>query len=270
MPMNIATWPELNTAVCIVTGAGGGIGRQIALDLARCGAILTLIDVNAQSCEGVEQEVRSLGARCRSAALDLTDRGAVEIVAAASREEFGPCKVLVNTIAISGRPDSLLDIDPAKWERQIAVNLTSCFSTAQIFGRQMRDAGGGSMIHISSLAGQFPQPNSGAYSVCKAGLAMMSRVFSLELGQFGIRSNVVSPALVRTPLSEKFYGDPDVLARREQMVPIGRISTPADVSQAVLFLASDRSSYMTGQDLLLDGGLSQKLMGLFPRPADKA
>lgn len=255
--------------VCVVTGAGGGIGRRISLDLARVGARLMLIDASDPACRAVRQEAEALGANCESAVIDLTDRAAVERTATLSQSALGLCRVLVNTIAISGRPDPLIDLDAAKWDRQIGVNLTSYLTTAQLFGRQMREAGGGSMVHVSSLAGHTPQPNSGAYSVCKAGVAMLSRVLSLELGPYGIRSNVVSPALVRTPLSEKFYQDADLLARREKVVPLRRISDPSHISQAVLFLASERSSYVTGQDLLVDGGISQTLMGLLPLPAPK-
>ncbi len=110
----------------------------------------------------------------------------------------------------------------------------------------------------------------GGYSVSKAGLRMLSRVLSLELAARGIRSNVVAPGLVRTPFSEFVYQDPDVLRRREQMVPVGRISYPQDIANAILFLASERSSYINGQEFLIDGGLSQTLMGMIPTSGQPA
>ncbi len=262
-------WPEFKGMTCVVTGAGGGIGRRISLDLARAGAKLMLLDASEERCQATRQEAQSMGASCEAAVLDLTNRAALQEAAAQSAAAFGAARVLISTIAISGRPDALIDLDLAKWQRQIDVNLTSYFSTAQVFAHQMRDAGGGSIVHVGSLAGQFPQPNSGAYSTCKAGVAMLSRVMALEWGAYNIRSNVVSPAMVRTPLSERLYQDPDVLARRTAMVPLGHVSDPEQISQAVMFLASERANYVTGQDLLVDGGLSQKLMGLMPVPAAK-
>ena len=117
-----------------------------------------------------------------------------------------------------------------------------------------------------SISGSVPQPYSGAYSVSKAGVKMLSRLLAVELGEHRIRSNVVSPAMVRTPMSEAFYQNEDVLRRREAIVPAGRISGPRDIAEAVLFLASERASYINGQDILVDGGLSQAFLSLIPRP----
>jgi NAD(P)-dependent dehydrogenase (short-subunit alcohol dehydrogenase family) len=111
-----------------------------------------------------------------------------------------------------------------------------------------------------------PQPYSGPYSVSKAGVKMLSQLLAVELGEHGVRSNVVSPAMVRTPMSEVIYSNPEVLKRREQIVPARRISGPRDIAEVVLFLASPRSGYMSGQDLLVDGGLSSAWLTLIPRP----
>lgn len=257
------TYPELKGSVCVVTGAGGGIGRQVCLDLARSGASLFLIDARQAQCDAVAEEARQLGATCEVAVQDITDLDLLGQAASRCRERLGNCTVLVNTIAISGRPDSLFDLTLPKWERQIAVNLTSCFTTAQVFAAQMRDAGGGSIVHVGSLAGHTPQINSGAYSVSKAGVGMLSRLMAHEWGPYGIRSNVVSPAMVRTEMSERLYSDPHVLASRENLVPLRTIATSSQISDVVLFLASPRAAYVTGQELLVDGGISQVLMSQF-------
>ncbi len=188
------TYPELKDTVCVVTGAGGGIGRQICLDLARSGASLFLIDARQSHCDAVADAARQLGATCEVAVQDITDLDLLEQAAKRCRERLGNTNVLINTIAMSGRPDSLFDLTLPKWERQIAVNLTSYFTTSQVFAAQMREAGGGSIVHVGSLAGNTPQINSGAYSVCKAGVGMLSRLMAHEWGPHGIRSNVVSPA----------------------------------------------------------------------------
>ena len=146
------------------------------------------------------------------------------------------------------------------------VNLTGALLCTQVFARQMVAAGlGGSLVHIGSITGHHPSPLSGAYSVSKAGLSMLSRALSVELGPYGIRSNVVSPGLVSTPATDVAYRDAAVLRAREAMIPAGRISQPVDIAEAILYLASARSAYVTGQDIVVDGGLSQSLMGLVPR-----
>jgi NAD(P)-dependent dehydrogenase (short-subunit alcohol dehydrogenase family) len=130
----------------------------------------------------------------------------------------------------------------------------------------MLACGGGAIVHIASIAATNPQPRSGAYSPSKAGVVMLSRQLAQEWGADGIRSNVVSPGLIRTPLSEAFYQAPGVLERREAVIPAGRVGTPTDIADAVAFLARPRAAYVSGAELLVDGGLDQVMMGLVPRP----
>jgi NAD(P)-dependent dehydrogenase (short-subunit alcohol dehydrogenase family) len=122
------------------------------------------------------------------------------------------------------------------------------------------------MVHVASIAGSHPQGFSGAYSVSKAGIVMLSRQIATEWGPHGIRSNVVSPGLVETPMSAPFYAAPGVRARREAVVPAGRIGQPDDIADAALFLASPRASYISGDEITVDGGYTRMLMGLIPRP----
>jgi NAD(P)-dependent dehydrogenase (short-subunit alcohol dehydrogenase family) len=178
---------------------------------------------------------------------------------------WGPASVLVNNAAAL-YADAVMDISLDKWNQLLAVNLSGYLLCAQAFGRQMKAGGGGAMVHVASISGHVPQPYSGAYSVSKAGVKMLSQLLAVELGEHHIRSNVVSPAMIRTALSDGIYRDPEVRRRRERIVPAGRISTPRDIAEAVAFLASDRASYISGQDLLVDGGLSQAWLGLIPRP----
>jgi glucose 1-dehydrogenase len=262
----MSDWLGLAGKTCVVTGAGGGIGRAVALEMARAGAAVALVDLAVERCAEVASEIAALGGRSVALAADVSVESDVARVARESDEALGPCAVLVNTPAISGRPDPISTLDFAKWQRQLDVNLSGYLLCSQRFGEQMQQRGGGSMVHVSSIAGHFPQPHSGAYSVCKAGIAMMSRVLALELGKRKVRSNVVSPGMVRTPLSERFYSDPDLLRRREEFVPLGQVASPQQVADVIVFLASERSSYVTGQDVLVDGGVGVALMGLFPRP----
>jgi NAD(P)-dependent dehydrogenase (short-subunit alcohol dehydrogenase family) len=125
---------------------------------------------------------------------------------------------------------------------------------------------GGSMVHVASISGRVPQPFSGPYSVSKAGVKMLSNLLAVELGEHRIRSNVVSPAMVRTPMSDVIYQNPEVLKQREQIVPAHRISGPADLAEVIVYLASPRAGYVNGQDILVDGGLSTAWLTLIPRP----
>jgi NAD(P)-dependent dehydrogenase (short-subunit alcohol dehydrogenase family) len=146
------------------------------------------------------------------------------------------------------------------------VNLTGYLLCAQAFGKAMIERGRGAIVHTASIAGSEPQAFSGAYSVSKAGVLMLSRQLAVEWGPHGVRSNVLSPALVRTPMSESFYQAPTVLERRAAAIPLGRIGTPEDMAQVVLFLASDRAGYVNGQEIIVGGGFEQMLMSLIPRP----
>jgi NAD(P)-dependent dehydrogenase (short-subunit alcohol dehydrogenase family) len=128
---------------------------------------------------------------------------------------------------------------------------------------------GGSIVHVASLLGHHPQVDSGAYSVSKAGMIMLSRVLAVELARHGIRSNVVSPGFTRTPANEAQYQDPETLAARERRVPVGRVATPADMANVITFLASDRAGYVTAQDILVDGGVDSTLMIGVPRVTPK-
>jgi NAD(P)-dependent dehydrogenase (short-subunit alcohol dehydrogenase family) len=259
------SWLGLAGKVAVVTGAAGAIGSEIARHLAAAGAPVALLDRDGEGAERVAATVREADADAIGFACDITDRGSVAAAAERVAAELGPCRILVNNAAAI-YADALMDIDIEKWNRLLAVNLNGALLCAQAFGRQMQDAGGGAMIHIGSISGHFAQPYAGAYSVSKAGLTMLSQLLAAELGSRQIRSNVVSPGMVHTPMTEVIYRDPAVKRRREEMTPAGRISRPQDVAEAVLFLASDRSSYITGQDILVDGGLSQAFLTLIPRP----
>jgi len=260
-----ADWLGLVNRVCVVTGAGGGIGAEIARQLADAGARVALLDHDAQALATVLGRLEQHRGRVMQVSCDVTDAGSVQAAAREVQAAWGGTSLLVNNAA-SLYADALMDIALDKWNRLLAVNLSGYLLCAQAFGRQMMAGGGGAMVHIASISGSIPQPYSGAYSVSKAGVKMLSQLLAVELGEHGVRSNVVSPAMIRTPMSEGIYKDASVLRRREQIVPAGRISTPADIAGAVLFLASERAGYISGQEILVDGGLTQAWLSLIPRP----
>lgn len=254
-------WLGLEGKTAVITGAGGGIGRALARAFAGQGARVILLDRDEERTAPL---VAELGNDAFTLACDLSK--ADEIAAAAEKVEIaGGADILVNNAGIL-RPGPLESVSEADWSVMLAVNLTGYLAAAQAFGKGMINRGDGALVHVASIAGSHPQPASGAYSASKAAILMLSRQLAFEWGPKGIRSNTVSPGLVRTPLSEPFYRDEAVKEKREAMVPLRRIATPDDMADAALFLASRRASYVSGQDIVVDGGLSQTLMGLVPRP----
>ncbi|MEN5299396.1 SDR family oxidoreductase [Brucella sp. TWI559] len=255
------SWLGLNGKTVVVTGAGGGIGQALARAFAGQGTRVVLLDRDTQRTAPLAE---NLGGGALALACDLSRPDDVA-AAAAKVEAEGGADILVNNAGIL-RPGPLESVSEADWSAMLAVNLTGYLAAAQAFGRGMIARGGGALVHVASIAGTQPQPASGAYSASKAAILMLSRQLAFEWGPKGIRSNSLSPGLVRTPLSEPFYKDEKVKAAREAMVPMRRIAMPEDMADVALFLASPRASYVTGQDLVVDGGLSQSLMGMVPRP----
>ncbi len=251
--------------LCIVTGAGGGIGRETAAAFAAAGASLGLIDLNRDTLVETEQAMQELGARTIAVACDTTDQAAVVAAHARIKATLGACDVLVNNAGILAA-GALETLDLAAWNKVLAVNLTAYFICAQAFGRDMLERGSGSLVHVASIAGSQPQPWSGSYSVAKIGVTMLSRQLAYEWGPRGVRSNSLSPGLVRTPMSEAFYQAGDVAQRRADLVPLRRVASPPDMANVAAWLGSEGAAYVTGQDIVVDGGLGQIVMGTVPRP----
>jgi NAD(P)-dependent dehydrogenase (short-subunit alcohol dehydrogenase family) len=256
-------WLGLAGRVCAVTGGGGGIGRAVAVNLARAGALVAAIDRDEAGLSRTRDQLH--GNRHVIAPCDVTSRDSIAAAAEAIEKTLGPCQVLVNAAALL-RPGSLDTLSLAEWNAVLSVNLTGYFLCAQIFGAQMRAQKRGSLVHVASIAGSHAQGKSGAYSVSKAGVIMLSRQLASEWGPDGVRSNVVSPGMVITPMSQAFYDTPGVTERRSAVTPLGRIGMPQDIADAVTFLASDRSSYVNGDEIIVDGGYTRTIMNLVPRP----
>ncbi|CAM5212115.1 3-phenylpropionate-dihydrodiol/cinnamic acid-dihydrodiol dehydrogenase [Castellaniella denitrificans] len=196
---------------------------------------------------------------------DTSDPGSVARAADAVHKALGPCAGLVNNAGIL-RPGTLRDVDLQEWNHVLGINLTGYLLTARAFAPRMRNNGGGSIVHIASISGSFPQTRSGAYSASKAGVMLMSRQMAVEWGADGIRSNTVCPGMIRTHLSAAFYAEPGNERRRAAMTASRRVGETADIANAALFLLSPRSSYINATDLAVNGGMDAMLMDMIPRP----
>ncbi len=262
-------WLGLAGRVCAVTGAGSGIGAAIAGGLAEAGAKVAVIDRDKAAADRVADQLTTSGAVALALACDVTDETGVLAAAARVSRDLGPCTALVNNAGIL-RPGSLESLAIADWNAVLAVNLTAYLVCARAFGRDMLAGGQGSLVHIASISGLHPQTNSGAYSASKAGVLLLSKQLAAEWGPRGVRSNVICPGMIRTPLSAKFYEQPGLEARRAAVTASRRVGEPIDIANPAVFLASERSSYINGAEIVVDGGLDCMLMDMVPRPGFNA
>jgi glucose 1-dehydrogenase len=242
---------ELDGRVALVTGAGSGIGYAIAQRLAAEGARVAVNYFHVYADEANALAVQ-VGGKAYEA--DVSSPAGVEAMTAAIAQDLGPLRILVNNAGIE-KPMPVLDVDEANWDQTIAVNLKGPFVCLQAAARQMKEQGGGSIVNISSVHEDFPFPEYTPYCASKGGLRMMMRNAALELAEYGIRVNNVAPGAIKTPINAATLADPAKLARLRQLIPLQRMGEPADVADVVLFLASDRSSYVTGSTYYVDGGL---------------
>ena len=257
-------WLELDGKICVITGAAGGLGIGFAVNFARAGAKVVLLDLKQSGLDLAADEVRrATGVEALTIPCDVSKPEAVAAAAKLSAERAGPCDILINNAAIT-RQGTIETASFEDWSLQLGVNLNGYFLCSQTFGKQMKGRGG-SIIHVSSICGSHPRAAGCAYSVAKAGVNMLSRQIAQEWGAEGIRSNTVSPGLVETPLSAATYAIPAMRAAREAAVPLGRIAQPQDIAETALFLASSRASYISGEDFLIDGAYGTKLMSFVPR-----
>lgn len=257
-------WLNLEGNVCVITGAVGGIGQEIAKAFLSTGAKVAMLDIDGDKLNSLAAKFDSSMENILPIKCNILE--ANDIIEAKNKifSKWGKCNTLVNNAGIL-RPSELSTISVDNWNNLLNVNLTGSLLCAQTFYEALKNTSG-SVVHISSISGSHPQPYSGAYSASKAAILMLSQQLAFEWGEFGVRSNVVSPGMIRTPLSEKFYIDEKNKKRREAVVPLRRIGAGEDIANSVLFLASQRASYISGQEMVVDGGFSQTLMSHIPRP----
>ena len=253
------------SGAAFVTGAGSDIGRAIARRLARDGYSLVLIDVDRAAVDDSRAAVSTQAASCEAFLCDVSDESAVRDVAAeALGDTPADAKVLVNNAAIVLR-QPLLDTPASEWRRVFEVNLHGAFVCTKVLGRYLMKAGGGAIVNVASTTGTVTgEPGTSAYAASKAGLLALTEATAIELGAYRIRCNSVSPGFVRTRATEAAYAHAEVRKAREAAVPLGRVGRPDDIADAVAFLVSDEARFITGENLIVDGGLTRNLFSQIP------
>lgn len=248
------------TKWAVVTGAAHGIGAVIAEYAVKEGYRVAAWDIDGPA---VERTARAIGDACVSTAVDVADEESVR--AAAARLPVPP-RLVVNNAGIV-RFGPLLDLPVAEWEAALRVNLTGTFIVGRTLARAMAEAGGGAIVNLASINGIAAAPHAGAYSASKAGVVRLTEHMAMEWAKHGIRVNCVAPGLIHAGMSDAIYADPEVRRVREGAVPLARLGSAEDIAAAVLFLGSEKSAYVSGQTLAVDGGLIKSTLASLPRPA---
>ncbi|MGB3072333.1 MAG: SDR family NAD(P)-dependent oxidoreductase [Ottowia sp.] len=253
--MTESVYPTQNLAgrVALITGAGKGLGRAIALGLAEAGADVALLARTRADLDAVAGQVQALGRRALVLVADATRSDQVDAAVAQAVAELGSVRVLVHAAGGSLRKPSV-DISDEEWDQVIAANLSSTFKVCRAVGRHMLAHGGGSIINIASTAGVRGRAGNAPYSAAKAAVINLSRALAMEWAPSGVRVNVLAPGRFLTPLTQAEMDIPEKYAAFVRQVPLGRIGRPEELKDIAVWLASDASSYVTGSTITLDGG----------------
>jgi NAD(P)-dependent dehydrogenase (short-subunit alcohol dehydrogenase family) len=259
---------RLANQVAIITGSAQGIGHAIALRFAAEGARVMIADRDGRRATRVASEIEDTGGVARPFAVDVTDPLRVEAMVEHAQENFGRLDVLVNNAGV-GLNRSFLTTTLAEWEEQLRVNLTGTFLCAQAASRAMVRQGHGRIINVASISGQRGGQGRAAYGAAKAGVILLTKVMAVELAPLGVRVNAIAPGPVDTEQSRGTHTRATRRAYRER-IPTGRYGTREEIAAAVLFLASDESSFVAGHILNVDGGFRAAGLMFDPREEEAA
>lgn len=259
---------NLNGKVAIITGARRGMGRSHAITLAKAGAKAVVADISLEDCEIVADEIKKAGGEAMAVKCDVSKKAEVDEMVKKTVEKFGKIDILVNNAGIC-QFKPFLELTEEDWDRTLDINLKGYFLCAQAAAKEMvkqktparnashSEAGGGVIINVASIAmGQVGVGFStlAHYCASKGGIVGMTETMALELASFNIRVNAISPGAIDTPMVDPLKSNEKTMEATLMRVPLHRMGKPEEVSNLVLFLASDSSSYMTGSTVVIDGG----------------
>jgi len=246
---------DLANKVAIVTGGGAGIGKAIALRLARAGADIVIADIDLGVAVETARQIEGLGRRAEVARTDVTRKDEIEALVAQALE-VGRIDILVNNAGVENITP-LFEIDETEWDRILNVNLKGAFLCSQVVaGAITADGQAGKIVNIGSIAGVMPPKGEPHYAASKGGIHILTKQLAAELAPYHINVNAVAPGVVRNGLStSQSLADPERADKIAQTIPLGRVGSPQDIANAVTFLASNEADYITGVILPVDGGI---------------
>jgi NAD(P)-dependent dehydrogenase (short-subunit alcohol dehydrogenase family) len=244
---------DLTGKVAIVTGAGRGIGRAVSMGLAASGATVVLAARTAEQIQAAADEIQAGGGKALAVPTDLTDTAQIERLAAETVSAFGRIDILVNNAARSFLR-GLMDLREDGWDKVFNTNVKAVWLLSRAAARTMMEQKSGRIINITTVGAEKAELGMAAYGCSKAALKMLTRCMAREWAIFGIQVNAVGPGLTRTEFSQPIWSNPDIAKLVTSQLPMGRIAEPEEIVPAVLFLASDAASYMTGETIYVDGG----------------
>ena len=245
---------RLENKVALISGGARGMGAAEAKLFAAEGAKVVIGDVLEEEGRQTEAAINEVGGECLFVHLDVTDEGSWQSAVAETVSRFGKLDILVNNAGVSGGRGILEDTTVESWDRVMDINAKGVFLGTKAAIPQMRRAGGGSIINISSVYGLVGSAGSSAYHASKGAVRLLTKSTAIQYASEGIRANSVHPGIIETPMTEATLADPERSQSWMDGTPLGRRGVPEDVAYGVLFLASDQSSFMTGSELVIDGG----------------
>lgn len=244
---------RLDGKVAIVTGAGRGLGAAMAKGLAAAGAALVVADIDFDAAAVVAQSIEEIGAKAHPVKVDVGDAASVKNMVDAAVQTFGTVDILVNNAGINRR-GPCIEMSEEDWDAVIRVNLKGVFLCSREVGKILVQKGSGKVINIASLLATVAQPDRGPYTASKGAVAQFTKVLALEWAPYNINVNAIAPGYVATELNTKLMEDKQVYDELTSRIPMGRWAEPEELTGTVVFLASNASSYMTGQLVNIDGG----------------
>ncbi len=246
---------DLTGKVTLVTGASRGIGEAIARALAEQGATVVICSRKQDALDAVADSINRGGGKCKGIACHTGDATAIEKLFNQLKAEFGRVDVLVNNAATNPHFGPAISIDMGAFDKTMEVNVKGYFLMCQHAGRIMVEQRSGSMINVASIAGLSPGPMQGVYSMTKAAVINMTKVFAKELGSAGVRSNAICPGLVETKFASMLINTPEIYEQAVKSIPMGRHGQPREIAGLAVYLASDASTFTTGAVFVADGGM---------------